>query len=88
MKLNSLNAISPIDGRYSEKCRKLSNYFSEESLIKYRVLVEIEYFLKLTESNIPNFKDFPKNQECKKQTFNKRNCWQFTSKCRYYSRSK
>ena len=56
MKLNSLNAISPIDGRYSEKCRKLSNYFSEESLIKYRVLVEIEYFLKLTESNIPNFK--------------------------------
>lgn len=62
MKLNSLNAISPIDGRYSEKCRKLSNYFSEESLIKYRVLVEIEYFLKLTESNIPNFKDFPKNQ--------------------------
>ena len=62
MKLNSLNAISPIDGRYSEKCRKLSNYFSEESLIKYRVLIEIEYFLKLTESNIPNFKDFPKNQ--------------------------
>ena len=62
MKLNSLNAISPIDGRYSEKCRELSNYFSEESLIKYRVLVEIEYFLKLTESNIPNFKDFPKNQ--------------------------
>ena len=62
MKLNSLNAISPVDGRYSEKCRKLSNYFSEESLIKYRVLVEIEYFLKLTESNIPNFKDFPKNQ--------------------------
>ncbi len=62
MKLNSLNAVSPIDGRYSEKCRKLSNYFSEESLIKYRVLIEIEYFLKLTESNIPNFKDFPKNQ--------------------------
>ena len=62
MKLNSLNAISPIDGRYSEKCRKLSKYFSEESLIKYRVLVEVEYFLKLTESNIPHFKDFPKNQ--------------------------
>jgi len=62
MKLNSLNAISPIDGRYSEKCRKLSNYFSEESLIKYRVLVEVEYFLKLIETNIPNFEDFPKNQ--------------------------
>ncbi|MBU87078.1 MAG: adenylosuccinate lyase [Flavobacteriaceae bacterium] len=62
MKLNSLNAISPIDGRYSEKCRKLSNYFSEESLIKYRVLVEVEYFLKLIEANIPNFEDFPKNQ--------------------------
>lgn len=59
MELNSLNAISPIDGRYSKKCRKLSNYFSEESLIKYRVLVEIEYFLALTSTEIPFLSDFP-----------------------------
>ena len=60
MKLNSLNAISPIDGRYSEKTIKFRNYFSEESLIKYRVLVEIEYFVALTKTDIPLLKNFPK----------------------------
>ena len=39
-----LNAISPIDGRYRSKVETLANYFSEEALIKYRVLIEIEYF--------------------------------------------
>ena len=44
MSLSVLNAISPIDGRYRNKIEVLGNYFSEEALIKYRVLVEIEYF--------------------------------------------
>ena len=45
-----LQAISPIDGRYAKKTQPLSKYFSEEALIRYRVLVEIEYFLKLSET--------------------------------------
>ena len=45
-----LQAISPIDGRYAKKTQPLSQYFSEEALIRYRVLVEIEYFLKLSET--------------------------------------
>ena len=49
----SLQAISPIDGRYSNKTKELSAYFSEEALIKYRVLVEIEYFIALCELPLP-----------------------------------
>jgi adenylosuccinate lyase len=52
MSKKSLNAISPIDGRYSSKTENLSNFFSEKALIKYRVLVEIEYFISLTEVEI------------------------------------
>ena len=44
MELNTLTAISPIDGRYRNKVNNLENYFSEFALIKYRVYVEIEYF--------------------------------------------
>jgi adenylosuccinate lyase len=51
--LNELNAISPIDGRYRNKTAALANYFSEEALIKYRVLVEIEYFIALCELPLP-----------------------------------
>ena len=47
MELNSLTAISPIDGRYRNATAELAAYFSEFALIKYRVLVEIEYFLAL-----------------------------------------
>ena len=47
--LTELNAVSPIDGRYRSKTKSLSIYFSEEALIKYRVLVEIEYFVSLCE---------------------------------------
>ncbi len=47
MSLTQLNAISPIDGRYRNKTESLQNYFSEEALIKYRVQVEIEYFIAL-----------------------------------------
>jgi adenylosuccinate lyase len=54
--LNELNAVSPIDGRYRSKTQSLSNYFSEEALIKYRVLVEIEYFITLCEIPLPQLK--------------------------------
>ena len=56
MSLTPLNAVSPIDGRYRSKTKSLSNYFSEEALIKYRVLVEIEYFVALCEANLPQLK--------------------------------
>jgi adenylosuccinate lyase len=59
MKLNNLNAVTPIDGRYYNKTIKYGNYFSEQALIKYRVLVEIEYFIALTKTEIPVFKSFP-----------------------------
>src|SRR5215475_7172982 len=45
MELNSLTAISPIDGRYRHQLQHLDDYFSEYALIRYRVLVEVEYFL-------------------------------------------
>ncbi|MDR2224136.1 MAG: adenylosuccinate lyase [Flavobacteriaceae bacterium] len=51
--LTELNAISPIDGRYRNKTKSLAAYFSEEALIKYRVLVEVEYFIALCEHEIP-----------------------------------
>jgi len=52
-----LNAISPIDGRYRSKTEALAPYFSEEALIKYRVKVEIEYFIALCEIPLPQLKD-------------------------------
>lgn len=58
MNLSELNAISPIDGRYRNKVAQLANYFSEESLIKYRVKVEIEYFIALCEIPLPQLEDF------------------------------
>lgn len=58
MSLSSLNAISPIDGRYRNKVNSLANYFSEEALIKYRVQVEIDYFIALCEIPLPQLKDF------------------------------
>ena len=56
MSLSELNAISPIDGRYRNKVKELASYFSEEALIKYRVLVEIEYFISLCEIQLPQLK--------------------------------
>ncbi|PKQ46319.1 adenylosuccinate lyase [Confluentibacter flavum] len=57
MSLSQLNAISPIDGRYRNKVNELAPYFSEEALIKYRVLVEIEYFIALCEIPLPQLKN-------------------------------
>ncbi|KAF2330084.1 MAG: adenylosuccinate lyase [Flavobacterium nitrogenifigens] len=51
--LNELNAISPIDGRYRNKTQNLAPFFSEEALIKYRVLVEVEYFIALCQIPLP-----------------------------------
>ncbi|MBC8767914.1 adenylosuccinate lyase [Arenibacter sp. BSSL-BM3] len=58
MSLNKLNAISPIDGRYRNKVDSLASYFSEEALIKYRVRVEIEYFIALCEVPLPQLSNF------------------------------
>ncbi|WCC48262.1 adenylosuccinate lyase [Tenacibaculum finnmarkense] len=60
MSLTQLNAISPIDGRYRNKIANLANYFSEEALIKYRVKVEIEYFIALCEIPLQQLADFNK----------------------------
>ena len=56
MSISSLKAISPIDGRYHSKIEELSEFFSEKALIKYRLLVEIEYFISLTEIKLHNLK--------------------------------
>lgn len=61
MQLTELNAISPIDGRYRTKTVSLSPYFSEEALIKYRVLVEIEYFIALREADLPQLAKIDKS---------------------------
>ena len=58
MNTNALQAISPIDGRYASKTASLIPFFSEEALIRYRVQVEIEYFISLVELQIPQLRDF------------------------------
>ncbi|MNK71319.1 Adenylosuccinate lyase [compost metagenome] len=61
MNLTSLQAISPVDGRYRKTTENLAAYFSEEALIKYRVFVEIEYFIALCDINLPGLQNFDKN---------------------------
>lgn len=51
--LNKLTAISPVDGRYRDKTEKLADYFSEQALIRYRIRVEVEYFIALCEIPLP-----------------------------------
>ena len=60
MELNVLTAISPVDGRYRNKVDGLYAYFSEYALIRYRVLVEVEYFIALCELPLENLKGFDK----------------------------
>jgi len=62
MKLTPLTAITPIDGRYISKTYKLQEYFSESALIKFRIQVEIEYFIALCKNSIPQLDHFPKNK--------------------------
>ncbi len=59
MSLNALTAISPIDGRYTSKTEKLQQYFSESALIKYRIQVEVEYFISLCELPLTQLRNFP-----------------------------
>lgn len=56
--MQALTAISPIDGRYRDKVENLANYFSESALIRYRVMVEVEYFIALCEIPLPQLKGF------------------------------
>ena len=62
MNNSSLNAISPIDGRYSSKTSELNKFFSEKALMKYRLLVEIEYFIGLCEFDIPELRNFDQSK--------------------------
>ena len=61
MDLNTLTAISPLDGRYRNKVDELYLYFSEFGLIRYRLLVEVEYFIALCEIPLPQLSDFRKD---------------------------
>ncbi len=61
MNLNALTAISPVDGRYRKSVKELASYFSEYALIRYRVEVEIEYFIALCELPLPQLKDIEKS---------------------------
>lgn len=58
-KLTDLTAISPVDGRYRKTCAPFASYFSEFALIRYRVWVEVEYFIALAQLPLPQLKDFP-----------------------------
>jgi adenylosuccinate lyase len=60
MDLNSLTALSPLDGRYRQKVNELDLYFSEFGLIKYRLMVEVEYFIALCDIPLPQLSDFRK----------------------------
>lgn len=62
MELNALTAISPVDGRYGNKVENLWKYFSEYALIKYRIFVEIEYFIALCEIPLPQLKTISKDK--------------------------
>ena len=61
MELDLLTAISPIDGRYRGKTESLADYFSEYALIRYRIRVEIEYFITLCELPLPQLASFPRD---------------------------
>ena len=62
MQLNSLTAISPIDGRYFTTTQPLAPYFSEYGLMQYRIRVEVEYFIALCEHPLPQLSSFPKEK--------------------------
>ena len=62
MALNPLSAISPIDGRYNSKTERLQKYFSESALIKYRIKIEVEYFISLCKLPLSQLKEFPSDK--------------------------
>src|SRR5690606_11837733 len=67
MKLSPLSAISPIDGRYHKSTKILANYFSDNALIRFRVHVEIEYFIALCDADIPQLPQLDSTQKTKLQ---------------------
>ncbi len=69
MQLNPLTAISPIDGRYFHATSSLSSYFSEYALMRYRIRIEVEYFIALCEWSLPELKGFPKDKFALLRTF-------------------
>jgi len=68
MDQNTLTAVSPVDGRYKNKVENLWEYFSEFALIKYRVFVEVEYFIALCELPLPQLEGISKEQRDKLRT--------------------
>jgi len=62
MQIHSIHSISPVDGRYRKTCEGLADYFSEMALIRYRVKVEIDYFIALCKLPLPQLKSFPEMQ--------------------------
>ena len=62
MELNKLSAISPVDGRYRRLTQPLADYYSEYALIKYRIIVEVEYFIALCEIPLPQLQSFDKQK--------------------------
>ena len=75
MSLTVLNTISPVDGRYRYQTEELANYFSEEALIRYRLFVEIEYFIALCELPLPELKSVDRSKFSDLQNI----CEKFTS---------
>ncbi len=71
MKLTTLNAISPVDGRYRKATESLAYYFSEAALINYRIFVEIEYFIALCEIPLPQLKNIDRGNFEKLRTISK-----------------
>lgn len=63
MKLQALTAISPVDGRYRNQVEELAAYYSEYALIKYRVHIEIEYIIALSDAKLKGFKPFTEAQK-------------------------
>ncbi len=61
--MDRLKAISPVDGRYGERVTELIPYYSEFGLMRYRVLVETEYFIALSQARLPQFAGFPEGKE-------------------------
>src|SRR5688572_4632619 len=61
MKLKTLTAISPVDGRYRVTTGQLAEYFSEAALIKYRIQVEVEYFIALCDLHLPQLKNIERS---------------------------
>ena len=62
MQFHSIQAISPVDGRYRKTCQELAGYFSEMALFRFRVQVEVEYFIALCRIPLPQLKSFPETQ--------------------------